>query len=147
MYARLSVSGNSSRTRVGMAGSRFRFSREAKINLTEASRAARDANPGVAPSSMGTATAPRNRQPQKAPIHSALFGPQRRTRSPVRTPRSFNSNAQATALLASLLYVHDSRRYPPPCTIATSSPYRWNSPHLDRRFSRGMAEAASRLLM
>ena len=105
------VSGKSSSTSLGMAGSSAGFSREATISLTPASRATRPAKSSVAPSSMGTATAPRSKQPQKAAVHSAVFGPQSRTRSPVRTPRFFRLQCAGKGQYrASLSYVHASRR-------------------------------------
>ena len=70
---------------------------EEMISLTAASRATRLANSGVAVSSIGTTTAPRRRQPQKATSHSAELGAQRRTRSLVRMPRDFSSRAKFAA--------------------------------------------------
>jgi hypothetical protein len=74
--------------------------RSAIINLADVSRATRAANSTVAPSSIGTATAPRSKHPQNAAIHSAPLGPHRITRSPVRMPFSRNNPAHETATLA-----------------------------------------------
>src|SRR5690242_3674264 len=142
----LGVSAKSSNTSLGMAGATSVLSREEKIKLAPESRATRSAKSIVAPSSMGTATAPRKRHPQNAAAHSALFGPQSRTRSPVRIPRSFSSAAQTTATLASLPKVQFSRRYPRLCTNAKSSRYRSNSRKRDKRLSRDMIPGSHTLL-
>ena len=87
-----------------------RATADAMTMVADVSRATRAAKSGVAPSSIGTTTAPRRRQPQKAAIHSAPLGPQRSTRSPVRTPLCFKSCARRKAIAASLPYDHASRR-------------------------------------
>src|SRR4029077_10219431 len=96
--ARLAASGQSSRWSVAMEGPSGGLLLVVKAMRADVSRATRDANSTVAPSSNGTATAPSRRQDQKADIHSALLGPQRRTRSPVPTPFWRSSNVPANAM-------------------------------------------------
>src|SRR5450432_1030087 len=81
----------SSRTKVEMQSANEVFEREIKAIFIAASLITRETNSKVDESSRGTATAPRNRQPQNAATHSNELGAQSSTRSLVRTPRRFNS--------------------------------------------------------
>ena len=65
------------------------------MSFTEAWTATRSANSGRAASSMGTATPPRSRMPQKAMSHSAELGAHSRTRSLARTSRDFRRMANS----------------------------------------------------
>src|SRR6185437_15844898 len=84
--ARLAASGRSSRWSMVTEECSGSLPRVVKAMRADVSRATRETKSGVAASSNGTATAPSSRQAQKEAIHSALLGPQSRTRSPVRMP-------------------------------------------------------------
>src|SRR5258708_40088005 len=97
------MSGKSSSTSKGMAGSRHGFARAASTNLTWESQATRAAKSAEAESSIGTGTAPRSRQAQKAATHSAELEDQSRTRSFTRIPLDLRPFAKSTAFAASWL--------------------------------------------
>src|SRR5271168_517331 len=118
-------------------------SRSRKINFTPASFTTRRTKSALAPASIGTATAPCSRIPQKQLIHSAEFGPQSRTRSPRFTPCPRSARPQKSALAYSSVYVTFSRRYPRLCTTAASPPHRKKSPNRDKRFSRRIFQHVS----
>ena len=119
------------------------FPLAAKTNFAFVSRATRDANSIVAPSSSGTATAPRSKHPQNAATHSNEFGPHKITRSPVCTPRSRSKTAQLTAQSISCAYVQLSRRYPRRCTTAASRAYAANSANSEFRLALAISIRAT----
>src|SRR5260221_9551302 len=101
LSTRSEVPGKSSRKKVGTGGIRAGLKREMNAALTPASAITRAAKSGVEESSRATTTAPQSRQPQNAATHSAEFGAHSNTRSPVRTPFSFNRMARHAAAPAS----------------------------------------------
>src|SRR5271169_2968106 len=71
---------------------------------------------------MGTTTAPRNRHPRNATIHSGEFSPQSRTASPFPMLRASNSRATRFACSPICPYVQLCVRYPRRYLTAVSAP-------------------------
>src|SRR5215831_6206524 len=100
---------------------------------------------GDAVTSMGTATPPLRRIPQKHATHSAELAPHSRTRSPGRIPALSSVELQEKACAQSSAYVSFSRRYPRVCTTATSPAKRAKSSKSVSRFRRGINGLVSML--